>query len=191
MLKNIIPSRTRIKVLQLLFHNPNENYYLRKIVREIDEEVNAVKREMDILEREKLVIKERRLNKVFFTLNKQYQFYDEFLRIFTKSDPFAQAILHILPKLGRVKFIALSTKYSKRQSIKEDEVYVLFVGLIVVPEVQTLISEAEKQFGREINYTVMNEEEFLFRKRNNDPFLWRFLRQPKVMLVGAEDELLK
>lgn len=191
MLKNIIPSRTRIKALQLLFHNPNENYYLRKIVREIDEEVNAVKREMDILENEKLVIKEKRLNKVFFTLNKQYQFYDEFLRIFTKSDPFAQAVLHNLSKLGKVKFIALSTKYSKRLPIKDDEVYVLFVGLIVGPEVQHLTSEAEKQFGREINYTVMNEEEFLFRKRNNDPFLWRFLRQPKVMLVGAEDELLK
>ena len=37
----------------------------------------------------------------------------------------------------------------------------------------------------------MNEDEFTFRKRNTDPFLWRFLRQPKVMLVGSEDELLK
>ncbi len=191
MLKNIIPSRTRIKVLQLLFHNPTENYYLRRVVREIDEEVNAVKREFDILEKEKVVTRERRLNKVFYSLNKQYDFYDEFLRIFTKSDPFAQAIYHALPKLGKVKFIALSTKYSKRLPIKEDEVYVIFVGLIVVPEVELLITEAEKQFGREINFTVMNEDEFVFRKRNTDPFLWRFLRQPKVMLVGSEDELLK
>ncbi|MBL0077092.1 MAG: hypothetical protein IPP41_14605 [Rhodocyclaceae bacterium] len=191
MLRHIIPSRTRIKVLQLLFHNPTENYYLRRVVREIDEEVNAVKREFDILVEEKLVTKEKRLNKVFFALNKQYEFYDEFLRIFTKSDPFAQAIMHTLPKLGRVKFIALSLKYSKRLPIKEDEVYVIFVGLIVVPEIELLISEAEKAFGREINFTVMNEDEFTFRKRNTDPFLWRFLRQPKVMLVGSEDELLK
>lgn len=191
MLRHIIPSRTRIKVLQLLFHNPTENYYLRRVVREIDEEVNAVKREFDILVDEKLVTKEKRLNKVFFTLNKQYEFYDEFLRIFTKSDPFAKAIMHSLPKLGRIKYIALSLKYSKRLPIKEDEVYVIFVGLIVVPEIELLISEAEKAFGREINFTVMNEDEFVFRKRNTDPFLWRFLRQPKVMLVGSEDELLK
>ncbi len=191
MLRHIIPSRTRIKVLQLLFHNPTENYYLRHVVREIGEEVNAVKREFDILVDEKLVTKEKRLNKVFFTLNKQYEFYDEFMRIFTKSDPFAQAIMHTLPKLGKIKYIALSTKYSKRLPIKEDEVYILFVGLIVVPEIELLISEAEKSFGREINFTVMNEDEFVFRKRNTDPFLWRFLRQPKVMLVGSEDELLK
>lgn len=191
MLRHIIPSRTRIKVLQLLFHNPTENYYLRRVVREIGEEVNAVKREFDILVDEKLVTREKRLNKVFFTLNKQYEFYDEFLRIFTKSDPFAQAIMQSLPKLGRIKYIALSIKYSKRLPIKEDEVYVLFVGLIVVPEIELLIAEAEKNFGREINFTVMNEDEFIFRKRNTDPFLWRFLRQPKVMLVGSEDELLK
>lgn len=59
MLRHIIPSRTRIKVLQLLFHNPTENYYLRRVVREIDEEVNAVKREFDILVEEKLVTKEK------------------------------------------------------------------------------------------------------------------------------------
>lgn len=43
MLEKIIPSKTRRKILELFFHNPNEIYYLRKIVREINEEVNAVK----------------------------------------------------------------------------------------------------------------------------------------------------
>ena len=51
---------------------------------------------------------------------------------------------------------------------------------MVVPEAASIVSEAEKQFGREINYTVMTEEEFAFRKKNNDPFIWRFLKQPKV-----------
>lgn len=60
--------------------------------------------------------------------------------------------MHTLPKLGRVKFIALSLKYSKRLPIKEDEVYVIFVGLIVVPEIELLISEAEKTFGRDKFY---------------------------------------
>ena len=55
MLQNIIPSKTRRKVLELFFHHPTETYYLRKIVREIDEEVNAVKRELDILSGDKLL----------------------------------------------------------------------------------------------------------------------------------------
>lgn len=191
LLKHIIPSKTRLKILELFYHNPQEQHYLREIVRLIEEEVNAVKRELDILDNEKLLLKERRLNKVFYTLNKHYILYDEFMRIFAKSDSLGTAIYKNLAKLGKIKFIAESMKYAKRQSIKEDEVYLLFVGAIVVPEISAIISEIEKEFGREINYTVMTDDEFAFRKKNNDPFLWRFLKCPKIMLIGSEDDLVK
>jgi len=191
MLQHIIPSKARRKILEFFFHHPDENYYLRRIVREIDEEVNAVKRELDILTEEKLLTRERRLNKIFYTVSKTYQFYDEFMRIFTKTSPLAQAIYKSGSKVGKVKYIAVSTKFSKNIPIKADEIYALFVGTIVVPEVESIMSETEKTFGRPINYTVMPEDEFIFRKKNNDPFMWRFLKQPKVMLVGSEEELLK
>jgi hypothetical protein len=191
MLQHIIPSKTRRKILDLFFHHPAENYYLRKIVREIDEEVNAVKRELDILENGKVLTKERRLNKVFYFLNKNYVYYDEFNRIFAKTTSLAMMIYKNLSKLGKIKYIALSTKYSKNLVIKEDEIYLLLVGVVVVPEMAQIIAEAEKVFNREINYSVMDEEEFTFRKKNNDPFIWRFLKQPKIMLVGTEEDLLK
>jgi len=191
MLEHIIPSKARRKILSLFFQNPNESFYLRKIVRDIDEEVNAVKRELDILSNAKLLHKEKRLNKIFYTLNKNYPLYDEFLRIFTKSTLIAGLFYNNLAKIGKIKFIVLSTKFAKQIAIKEDEIYLLIVGIIVVPEVASIVSEAEKQFGREINYTVMTEEELAFRKKNNDPFIWRFLKQPKIMLVGTEEDLLK
>ncbi len=191
MLQHIIPSKTRRKILALFFHNINENYYLRKIVREVNEEVNAVKRELDILTEGKVLFREKRLNKVFYSLNRHYIYFDEFLRIFAKSLPLSEEFYKNLPKIGKVKFIAMSNKYVKRLEIKEDEIYLLFVGVIVVAEIVVIVSEAEKSFGREINYTVMTEEELAFRKKNNDPFIWKFLKQPKIMLVGSEDELLK
>lgn len=191
MLDKIIPSQARIKILELFFHHPEENYYLRRVVREVGKEVNAVKRELDILEGAKVLTKERRLNKVFYAINKHYRYYNEFLRLFAKSDQIALLIYQNLQKLGKVKYIALSTKFSKRLDIKEDEIYLMLVGQIVVPEITQIVSEVEKSFGRDINYTVMTEEEFAFRKRNTDPFVWRFLRQPKIMLVGSEDDFLK
>ncbi|MEK7071010.1 MAG: hypothetical protein AAB966_04335 [Patescibacteria group bacterium] len=191
MLRHIIPSRTRVKIFELFYHHPHDQYYLRKIVRDINEEVNAVKRELDILEKEKILLKERRLNKVFYTLNKQYILYDEFLRIFSKTDELPKTLLSNLPKLGKVKFIVMSSKFAKKQPIKDDDVYFLFVGTIVVPEVASIIGTIEKQLDIVINFTVMSEDEFVFRKKNNDPFLWKFLRQPKIMLVGQEEDLQK
>lgn len=191
MLLHIIPSKARRKILELFFQNPNDSFYLRKIVRDIDEEVNAVKRELDILSEEKILEKEKRLNKIFYTLHKNYLFYDEFLRIFFKTGFLAQSIIKNISKIGKVKFAAVSIKLAKQIPIKEDEIYLLLVGVVVVPELSDIIGQAEKTFGREINYTVMNEEEFAFRKKNNDPFIWRFLKQPKIMINGTEDELLK
>jgi hypothetical protein len=191
MLQHIIPSKTRRKILELFFQKPNENFYLRRVVREVDEEVNAVKRELDILVEEKLLLREKRLNKVFYTLNKNYLFYDEFLRIFTKNSSILQMIYNNLPKLGKIKYIAISTRFAKKIPIKDEEIYFLFVGIVVIPELELLMKKAESLYGSPINYTVMTEEEFIFRKKNNDPFIWRFLKQPKIMLVGDEENLMK
>ncbi len=191
MLQYIIPSKVRRKILELFFHNPDGNYYLRDIVRKVDEEVNAVKRELDILHEGKVLLREKRLNKVFYTLNKSYVFYDEFLRIFTKTGFIAKLIQKNLSRLGKIKYVALSTKFSRQIEIKEDEIYLLIVGVVVIPEAEAIVNDAKKQFGRDINFTVMSESELSFRKKNNDPFIWRFLKHPKVMLIGQEDELMK
>ncbi|MBI2641121.1 hypothetical protein HYW87_00815 [Candidatus Roizmanbacteria bacterium] len=174
-LQHIIPSKARRKILELFFQHPTESFYLR----------------LDILSEEKVLHKERRLNKIFYTLNKHYSFYDEFLRIFSKMSFLPNLIYKNLSKIGKIKFIAMSMKFAKRIPIKEDEIYLLLVGVIVVPEMASIIAETEKQYGTEINYTVMTEDELAFRKKNNDPFIWRFLRQPKIMLVGFEEELMK
>lgn len=191
MLQYIIPSKARRKILTLFFHNQSEQYYLRKIVREVKEEVNAVKRELDILYEGKVVTKEKRLNKIFYHLNKNYVFYDEFVRIFTKTLPISELLYKNLSKIGKVKYIALSKKFVRGEQISPEDVAVLFVGVIVIPEVESIMKEVESYSRQQINYTVMTEEEVNFRKKNNDPFLWRFLRMPKIMLVGQEEELMK
>ncbi len=189
-MKNIIPSKTRRKILKLFFLNIGKNFYLRQVVREVGEEVNAVKRELDILMRAHFLKRERRINKVFYSLDKTNIYYEDFIRIFAKESLLAKLIYDSRTKIGKIKYIALSFKFIKGEKIKEDEIYLLFVGHIVVPEVSKIISEVEKKTGLEINYTIMSEEELRFRKKNNDPFLWRFLRQPKVMLVGLEGNLM-
>jgi len=191
MLQHIIPSKTRRKILALFFQNINQSFHLRKVAREVDEEINAVKRELDILEAEGLLRKEKRVNKVIYSLNPKYFFYDEFLRIFTKRCNLIQFILKNLSKIGKLKYVVLSYKFAKRQKVSEGEVYLLLIGTVVLPEVTKIIAEEEKNYGSEINYTVMTEEEFNFRKKNNDPFIWSFLKQPKIMIIGEEETLMK
>lgn len=191
MLEYIIPSKTRRKILQLFFENVSASYHLRKVGREVDEEINAVKRELDILTDGKVLKREKRLNKVIYSINDKYIFFDEFLRIFAKESVFVQSIFNNLPRLGKIKFLVLSVKFAKREEIASTEIYLLMVGVVVIPEIVAIVSEEEKRRGIEINYTVMTEDEFAFRKKNSDPFIWHFLKQPKIVIIGSEEELIK
>lgn len=190
-LQYIIPSKTRRKILALFFEDVNRVLHLRKIGREVAEEINAVKRELDILHEGKVLRREKRLNKVVYSINEKYLFYDEFLHIFAKEGEFVQNILKALPRLGKIKYFALSHSFVKRKPITQSDVYILIVGVVVLAELGPIIQAEEKKLGIEINYTVMTEEECIFRKKNNDPFIWSFLRQPKVMVLGNEEELVK
>lgn len=191
MLNHIITSKTRRDILKLFFLHPQEDFYVRKIVRDLSEEPSAVSRELNLLTTAKMLKREERLNKVIYTLNKSWEYYDEFVRIATHETSLVQQLRTNQSRLGKIKFLAVSTRYVRQVDIKEDEVYLLVVGTIVTPEVVAIVAESEKEFGREINYTIMTDEEFTFRKRNNDQFTWRFLRQPKIMLVGLEEDLMK
>lgn len=177
--------------MELFFQHPTDSYYLRDIVRRVSEEVNAVKRELDILVDGKVLTSERRLNKVFFHLNDEYIYYDEFLRIFARTNPLALSFKKEGSRLGKIKYIALSMKYVERVDIRSDEIYLLVVGTVVAPEVAQIIAYHQQEFGREINYTIMSEEEFIYRKRNGDPFIGKLLRTPLVMLHGDAEQLQK
>lgn len=190
MLHYIIPSKTRRKILALFFENPTNSYHLRKVGREVGGEINAVKRELDILDKANVLLKEKRLNKVIFTLNTRYRFYNEFLSLFVKNSQFANSFYNAQSRLGKIQFIVVSYDFINKKPIRESEIYILVIGVIVASELALIIKKAEETFPFEINYTVMTHEEFKYRKKNNDPFIWGFLHKPKIMIAGSEEDLM-
>lgn len=190
MLRYIIPSKARRKILELFFKHPTESYHLRRVSREVELEINAVKRELDILEEGKILKMEKRLNKSVYSINTSYIFYDEFMRIFAKHHDLVTLLLKNKNKLGKIHFASVSLKFFQQEPITDNEVYLLFVGVVVAAEVQKIVQEVEKEYPFEINYTIMTKDELVYRKRQNDPFIWGFLKEPKVMIMGSEAKLM-
>ena len=110
--------------------------------------------------------------------------------MFIKSSPLAVSIVKNISRIGKINFVVFSEKYAERTPLLESEVYILIIGTIVANEIVDIIKTAESEFPFEINYTIMTKEEFLFRKKNKDPFIWHFLNQPKIMVIGSEAQLM-
>jgi len=191
MIENIIVSKVRIKLLVVFFSNPTELYHVRGLVRKIDEEINAVRRELANLEKAGILKKEPRGNRLYYWLNENYLYYQELLGLFSKYSGLGGQIIKNKNRVGKIVYCVFSDKFIRRRERKEDEVDVFIVGEIVMAELAGLIKEEEEKRGREINYSTMSEEEFVFRKKRNDPFLEGILRASKLMILGDEEELLK
>ena len=190
LLSDLITSKTRVKILSLFLDNPNDMFHVREVVRRVDEEINAVRRELIHLDEQGLLKREPRVNRVYYYLDKNYPHYFDLLAIHAKSKGLGADIIKNKVKLGKVKFAMLSGKFARGIRDNPEEVDLLAVGTIVVPELSLLIREEEARRKHEINYTVMTEEEFNFRKKRRDPFITSVIYGSRVMLIGDEELLL-
>lgn len=138
-----------------------------------------------------MVTKEARANRLFYSFRKDYPLYYELLGLIGKTTGLGLDFLKNRAKLGKIKFVMISGRYLRGlANTSSTDVDLLVVGTVVLPELAQLVRAEEVRRGREINYTVMTEEEFLFRKRRNDPFVKDILSQSRVMVIGDEEELV-
>lgn len=188
-LTDIITSKVRVKILDLFYSNLTEMYHVRGIVREIGEEINAVRRELERFEKVGILKKEPRGNRIYYFVNKDYSGYGDLIQIVSKSTGLGKALIEAKNKLGKVSIVMFSGKFARMKPRKDDSVDVLVVGEIVLPELAAIIRTFESKLGREINYTVMTREELDYRKKRRDPFLQGIFLGSRVMIIGDEEEL--
>ncbi len=191
LLEELIISRVRVKMLALFLNNPSMIYHVREVVRQVGEEINAVRRELAHLEKAGMLAKEQRANRLFYHFRKEYPLYFELMELFGKTTGLGWDIVKNRAKLGKIKFAMLSGRFLRGLPHKGgSDVDLLIVGSVVLPELATFVKAEEVKKERELNYTVMTEEEFSFRKRRRDPFVLEILGGSRVMLVGDEEELV-
>lgn len=190
MLQDLIISKCRVKLLQIFFSQPKEIFYIRQLVRLISEEINAVRRELTHLEKAGVVQKESRGNRIYYWINHHYPLYGDLLSLVSKTVGLGGIIVKNKNKIGQIHLAMLSGRFARGLPTKEGAVDLLIVGEVVMPDLVKVIREEEAKVGREINYTVMSNQEFEFRKKRHDPFLANILTDSRIMVVGDELDLV-
>src|SRR4030042_3653794 len=164
-------------------------FFCRELTRGVGEEINAVRRELARMQKRGLVRSEPRGNRLYYIFRKDYPFYQELLQLVAKTTGLGGAIRKQQKKLGKIKFAVLSGKFIRNKPRSENEVDLLIVGNIVLPQLSVLVREEEAKRKTEINYSVMTFDEFEFRRRRRDPFVLSILSSSRVMVIGDDEEL--
>src|SRR5205085_11419157 len=107
MIEQLFGSKTRVKLLQLFYSNPNRSFYVREITRKIDEQINSVRRELANLLSMGLIKSDNNNNRLYYEVNQEYEFYEPLSAIF-----------------GGGKMTTTATKTKSKGKAEEEEVVV-------------------------------------------------------------------
>lgn len=189
MLKDLFVSEVRVRILKTMLSSPEKPYHVRGLVRAVKTEINAVRRELDRLSSATVLRKRQSGNRIYYNINTSSVYFPELLSLVSKEEGLGADIIKNIKKLGGVQFAVLSRAFLRGRQSTALDVDLFIVGNTVnLPVLQEIIKRHEQILGKEINYTVMGEEEFIFRKRKNDSFIAKLLSQSRTMLIGDEEE---
>lgn len=188
MLKDIFVSEVRVKILKLMLPRPNTQFHVRGLVRAVKTEINAVRRELLRLSNLGLLRKRQSGNRIYYTVITTSTYYPELLSLVAKEEGIGADIINHAKDLGDIKYAILSRSFLLGRVSTVLDVDLFIVGNAKADVLDKLVKEEQARSHRELNYTIMPEEEFVFRKRKNDSFISKVLAQSRTMLIGNEEE---
>ena len=190
MVEQLFGSKTRVKLLQLFYSNPNRSFYVREITRKIDEQINSVRRELANLLSIGIISSDTTNNRLYYEVNQKYEYYAPLAEIFGGKKKVAKASKSATPAetedaraikaLGNVEVAVFTGQFTRDESAGID---ILIVGDINQSKSHNYVAELEQKEGKELRYAVMDPKEFDYRQQVKDRFITSVLQAKKQILI--------
>lgn len=173
MLESIITSKTRIKLLLKFFLNSNTTSYLRQLEAEFGENSNAIRMELNRLEKAELLFSFLKGNKKLYQANEKHPLFKDIHNIVFKHTHIDEIIEKVIRKIGDVQCAFLTGDLAQgKNSMVID---LLFVGDHVNRAyLSELCDKTEKLINRHLRYVVVaeNEKELYLKNFQDVLLLW-------------------
>lgn len=213
MIEQLFGSKTRVKLLQLFYSNPNRSFYVREITRKIEEQINSVRRELSNLLSIGIITSDTNNNKLYYEVNQKFEHYAPLAAIFgghsfnptttasvtTKNHELptkdvaesgsavseeTNPLIKELRSVGKVDVALLTGQFTRDDSAGID---LLIVGDVNQVKTGKFVESFERQEGRPIRYAAMTTSEYQYRLQVKDRFIYQLLGAKKQVLINDQN----
>lgn len=206
MFEQLFGSKTRVKLLNLFYSNPNRSFYVREITRKIDEQINSVRRELSNLLSIGIIVSDANNNRLYYEVNQEYEHYQPLSTIFggaksTKTTkktskkeqeemPTVDSPEHPLAKAarntGHVELLLLTGQFTRDDRSGVD---ILIVGDTNPAKVDKFIEDLQAAENKELRYAVMTPDNYRYRIQINDRFIGNVLNSKRQVIISNQELL--
>lgn len=187
--EKLFGSKTRAKLLQLFFGNPQKSFYVREITRVIEEQINSVRRELLNLESIGVIKNDTFDNKVYYSANAKHPFCRPLIEIFSKRiDMVREKDVkestweeYCRPVKNYIKGLIVTNRLPG-----QDGIDLLIIGNDRTKKLTRWAEVVEKKQGKPINYVIMSSDDFIYRKSVRDRFIAEVFEMEIAEIIDPE-----
>jgi predicted nucleotidyltransferase len=184
--------RVRLGVLSLLYAHPDESFHMRAIARWTGSGQGAVQRELRNLAGAGILNRWQQGRQVYYQANRQNPIFVDLYRLLVKTSGMSDVLRSALAEVrDRISAAFVYGSMAKGTATAESDVDMMVVGEVELRDLVAALTPVEQVLQREVNPSVYPPAEFRARLGDSNHFLTSVMREPKVFIIGDEDELAR
>ena len=179
MLKKIFGSGARVKLFHQFLLNQDDEFFIRELTRVLDEQINSLRRELTNLENIGMLKSSERNRRKYYKVNPHFPILAELTSIIRKNAKENDAILKGISKISdSLDILILAGEFVGKEEADTD---IFIVGEVKKEDIEKFLTEnfAEK----ELKYTVMSREDFLYRITLKDKFVIKLFSEKENLIL--------
>lgn len=181
---------TRSAVLAALLLHPEAALHVRELARVTGASPGSLHRELRMLTELGLLERMEVGRQVHYRANRACPVFYELAGLLRKTSGLADVLREALsPLSGRIAAAFIYGSMAAGSEGPRSDVDVMVLGQTGFAEVVRALSPTQETLGREVNATVLKPAEFARRRKAGDGFAAALLREPKIWLLGGENDL--
>lgn len=183
--------KVRQQVLAVLFGTPDRSFYANEVIALAQSGTGAVQRELAGLSEAGLLTVRKQGNQKHYQANADAPVFAELRGLVLKTMGLADVLRSALaPLAGQVDAAFIYGSIARQQDTAHSDVDVLIVSTSLgYGEVFGALEVASTALGRTVNPTLYTPADWAQRMENDNAFVTRVWQQPKIWLIGSEEQL--
>ena len=184
-------SKVRQRVLAVLFGNPNRSFYANEVIALAQSGTGAVQRELATLSEVGLLTVKRQGNQKHYQANADAPVFAELRGLVLKTMGLADVLRAALAPLApQIELAFVYGSVAKQQDTADSDIDVMIVSTgLGYADVFGALESATATLGRKVSPTLYTPAEITKRMSQDNAFVTRVLQQPKIWLIGNEEQL--
>ena len=190
-LSDALFTTTQQRVLGAVYGQPQRSFTVSELIASTSAGSGAVQRELAKLTASGLLTMRPIGNQKHYQANPTAPIHGELVGIVQKTvglaDPLRDAMRPLSKKI--VAAFVYGSVAKRSETARSDIDLMIVSGKLGYADAIVALADVEEKLGRKINPTIYSPAELAKRVESDNAFVKRVLEQPKIWLIGGEDDL--